>query len=199
MGCSVGSHRDSDISTWKRRPAGTFRIAGVRPWSLVLAGVVSGWFASTPALALDGVLGARGTHQEGRAGTFAYSADQLFVNSSVEERLRLAPGLGARVSYLVTWEDRENRIGGTTSDYETWLGRPQASLTYSGSWLRCSWAWGMRCAPNSAATGRGSIGTTASTTASSWEWTSNAARWSPAGAAARSNAASPTACTATPT
>jgi len=125
---------------FERRNIGQLE-ANLFPACLVAACLLLIGLTPPAASAFDGLLAARGNHQEGRAGTYAYTSDQLFLNSSIEERLRLAKGLGLRLAYLATWEQRSNDVRGSGSEFDQWLGRPQASLNYSTSNWRFGWSW----------------------------------------------------------
>ncbi|MBU8871658.1 MAG: hypothetical protein KOO60_12400 [Gemmatimonadales bacterium] len=90
---------------------------------------------------MNGVFGARGNHQEGRSGAFAYSADNLHLTSSLDERIRVTPDLSLRLGFLSTWESRDSRIGSATTEFDKWIRRPQLSLSYITSPFRVGWSW----------------------------------------------------------
>jgi hypothetical protein len=96
---------------------------------------------ANPVLAAHGVLSVRGNHQEGQAGAFAYSSDDIHYSASIEERIRLIQGLNARSGYLHTWETRDNQVGNVLSEFDKWVQRPNVSLSYSTSRFRTGWSW----------------------------------------------------------
>lgn len=117
------------------RPLGR---GGVRRFCISLIALL---LFATPALGINGVFSVLGNHQEGQTGLFAYSSDNINYTASFEERVRMGDDLNARAGYLRIWETRDNRVGGTLTEFDKWVQRPQFSLNYSKSRLRTGWSW----------------------------------------------------------